>query len=160
MSYRYNRASGFSLTELGIACLIVAILAGSAVGMSVGAIQQSAQATVIKAGQSVLESTILQAAGRLDTNPANVLADPANRANLVNVVRQTLGSRNDGTLSNGGTFDCNGAGCNMTIPGAAGGGIITVNYGVNANGNVTIDALNPAASIPKYGVLNGELVQN
>jgi prepilin-type N-terminal cleavage/methylation domain-containing protein len=157
-----SRSKGFTLIELALVIVVVAVLATVAV-VNFGRMNETAEVTVAQTAQAQMEQTIAQAAMRMDVSPRQIMtnAQPMPQtavAGLPNTTREavvTLVQRSLATDPGTIQLTCAGDGISCQLNFRRSRRI--VNYTVNNNGSLAVASI--AGPWQEYQLTNGALVK-
>jgi len=152
MNCRYRQVAGFTMIELAIVIVVIAIMS-AVVALGIDSFSQDADATVATTVQSTLEQIIGQASVRRDVSPQSIVTDAGDRGTLMTVMQRNLGGLVDGS-----NFNCNAAAvCTLTLNrGPNNSAPRIINYFVSNTGEVTVIG---TFNLPKYRIVNGALTR-
>lgn len=149
-STRANRmaSKGFSLVELAMVMIVIAICAAVAVS-SFGMNSEARDAAMVQAAQSIVQNTIAQGASRVDVSPVELLNT---RASNVQTAIQRAILENNGK-NNGVSITLNGRTVTLTITSSQ----RTAVYTVQDTGNVQLTGLSPLFT--HYTIRDGDIAK-
>lgn len=136
------KAKGLTLIELAVTIMMVLILSGVSLVTFVDVLE-SGDATLVQSTQAVLQTTLTQAASRLDVNPLTLSQGTGgfNGQNVVNACRVSVPQRANLIWTGGVNYQ-------LDIPGRG----RSATYSVTNTGDVVVQGLD---GFQKYVIVNG-----
>jgi prepilin-type N-terminal cleavage/methylation domain-containing protein len=139
---------GFSLVELAMVMIVIAVCAAVAVGFF-GMNSEARDAAMVQSAQSIAQNTIAQGATRVDVSPVELLNTRA--ANVQAAIQRAL-MENNGN-NNGVRITLNGRTITLTIAASQRSAV----YTVQDTGNLQLTGLSP--TFTRYIIRDGNIAK-